>query len=378
MKTTVNIARVLVGVLFIFSGLVKAIDPLGLAYKMQEFFEVWAGDGFLKGLMMWLHGHALWFSLLMITLEVVLGIALLIGWRIKLISWLLLLLMLFFTFLTSYVLFSGKIRACGCFGDCIPLTPIQTFTKDIILLVLVLLILLRQKYITPLFSNMISLAIVLLSIVSVAGLQWYVLRHLPVKDCLPYKKGNDLLKLREMPADAIPDKYEYVFVYQKNGEKKEFSTSNLPDSSWQYLDRKQTLVQKGKNNVPLINDFTFTTASGTDTTAAILGQSGEYYLLFIKEMDGYPAKWDGDIQLIEKAVKQNKPIYIITGQPQQVKDRFAGKCKIDGKDYDPVIFTCDVTAIKTAARANPSVFAMKGPVVQGKWSWVDFDKIIKN
>ena len=151
-----------------------------------------------------------------------------------------------------------------------------------------------------------------------------------------------------------------------------FSQGPMPDK------QKETLVQKGKNNIPLINDFTFTTTAGTDTTAAILGQTGKYYLLFIKELDGYPGKWDGDIQLIEKIVKQNKPIYIITGQPQQVKQKFAGKCKVDGKDYDPIIFTCDVTAIKTAARANPTIFIMKGAVVQEKWSWADFDKIIKN
>ena len=130
MKQVVNIARILVGGLFIFSGLVKDIDPLVLAYNMQEFFEVWAAEGIMKGMMGWLNEHALMFSVIMITLEVVLGIALLLGWRTKMISWLLLLLTLFFTFLTTYVLFSGKIRACGCFGDCIPLTPVQTFTKD--------------------------------------------------------------------------------------------------------------------------------------------------------------------------------------------------------------------------------------------------------
>ena len=131
MKIIVNIARVLVGCLFIFSGLVKAIDPLGLAYKMQEFFEVWAASGYLKGMMDLLYDQALLFSVLMIALEVLLGVALLLGWRLKPVSWLLLALTLFFTFLTSYVLFSGKIRACGCFGDCIPLTPVQTFTKDL-------------------------------------------------------------------------------------------------------------------------------------------------------------------------------------------------------------------------------------------------------
>ena len=377
MKTTVNIARVLVGSLFIFSGLVKAIDPRGLAYKMQEFFEVWAADGYIKGLMIWFHGHALLFSLIMISLEVILGVALLLGIWKKITSWLLLLLMLFFTFLTSYVLFSGKIRACGCFGDCIPLTPNQTFTKDIILLTLVLLILFKIKYIQPVFSNRVNLSLLLISIAGVIFLQWYVLRHLPVKDCLPYKVGNDLLKLRQMPADAVQDKFEYVFIYEKDGVKKEFKGS-FPDSTWTYVDRKQTLVQKGKNNVPLINDFSFTTQSGNDTTEAVLGQSGEYYLFFIKTLEDYPTNWDKDIKLITGLVKQKRSVYIITAQPDKVREKFAGKLMVDGKDYVPFIFTCDVTAIKTAARANPAVFLMNGPVVQHKWSWVDFEDVIKN
>lgn len=376
MKQVVNIARVLVGGLFIFSGLVKAIDPLGLAYKMQEFFEAWAADGFMKGMMMWFHSHALLFSVGMISLEVILGVALLLGIWKKITSWLLLLLMLFFTFLTSYVLFSGKIRACGCFGDCIPLTPIQTFTKDLILLVLVLLILLKRKYITALFSARINLSLLLASVFAVAFLQWYVLRHLPVKDCLPYKVGNDLLKLRQMPADAVQDKFEYVFVYEKDGVKKEFTT-NLPDSTWKYVDRTQTLVQKGKNNVPLINDFSFTTTSGTDTTEAILVQSGEYYLFFIKTMEDYPQNWDKDIRLIQAIEKEKKPVYIITAQPDKVREKFSNKIVLERKEYIPLIFTCDVTAIKTAARTNPAVFLMNGPVVQHKWSWVDFDDVIK-
>ena len=171
MKTLVNIARVLVGALFIFSGLVKAIDPLGLAYKMQEFFDVWGTDSSLKGLMGFLDGYALWISLFMITLEVGLGVALLAGWRIRLVSWLLLLLMLFFTFLTSYVLFSGKIRACGCFGDCIPLTPAQTFTKDLILMVLVLLILYNKKVI-PFF-------------IWQAIINWKMTQHMPLQPRYP-------------------------------------------------------------------------------------------------------------------------------------------------------------------------------------------------
>jgi len=121
MKAVVNIVRVIVGLLFIFSGLVKAIDPLGLSYKMQEFFELWKMSD--------LNSWTLLFSILMNAFEIIAGFALLLGWRIKLFSWLLLLLILFFTFLTGYAYLSGKFKTCGCFGDCIPITAQASFLK---------------------------------------------------------------------------------------------------------------------------------------------------------------------------------------------------------------------------------------------------------
>jgi len=368
MKQAVNIARILVGGLFIFSGLVKAIDPLGLAYKMQEFFEVWASEGIMKGMMHWLNEQALMFSLVMITLEVVLGVALLLGWRTKMVSWLLLLLMLLFTFLTSYVLFSGKIRACGCFGDCIPLTPVQTFTKDIVLLILVLLILAGRKYIKPVFSNTVNAALFLISLFGVLGLQWYVLKHLPIKDCLPFKVGNNILELRKMPKDAVPDKFDYTFVYKKNGGSKEFLVSALPDSSWEFVERKQVIVEKGKNNIPLINDFALITQNGTDTTEALLNSSGEYYLLFIKEYPG-DVEWRATEAYMQTR-DTKKPLFVVTSQPQEMNKLFnQGRNKLGVE-----ILTCDGTAIKTAARVNPTLYLMKGPVVQKKLSWADFKK----
>ncbi len=366
MKLIVNIARILVGVLFIFSGLVKAIDPLGLAYKMQEFFDVWAAEGIMKGTMLWLNEQALMFSILMITLEVVLGIALLLGWRTKMVSWLLLLLMLFFTFLTSYVLFSGKIRACGCFGDCIPLTPIQTFTKDIILLVLVLMILFGRKYIQPIFSNTANSIIFLISLFGVLGLQWYVLKHLPVKDCLPFKAGNNILELRKMPVGAIADKFDYAFVYKKNGELKEFAVSALPDSTWEFVDRKQILVEKGKNNVPLINDFILKTETGNDTTDAILGQKGEYYLLIAKDFNIKEDEWYADFNRFYTNSKS--PVYLVTSDPVNAKKVITTPGLI--------ILTCDATSIKTAARVNPTLYYMNGPVIKNKWAAIDFFKTV--
>lgn len=368
MKQWVNVARIITGLLFIFSGLVKAIDPLGLAYKMQEFFEAWSNDGFIKSLMHGLDRYALSFSIGMITLEVVVGAALLLGWQKKLTTWLLLLLMLFFTFLTSYVLFTGKIRACGCFGDCIPLTPVQTFTKDIILLLLALLLLINRKYIHPVAKPWINSFYILVVTILTLLIQWYVLKHLPIVDCLPYKKGNDILKLRQMPEDAVMDKYEYSFIYEKNGEKKEFPASALPDSTWKFSDRKQKLVEKGRNNIPLINDFSLSAEDGSDVTSTILGAS-EYYLFFIKGIDNNHTKWLDDFKTFAGDTSGTS-VYIVTSQRDVVKN-FLLKNNIIAKN----IFTVDATALKTVARANPTLYLMKGPVVQKKWSWADFDDV---
>ncbi len=373
MKIAITVARILVGVLFIFSGLIKAIDPLGLTYKMQEFFEVWGRDGYFTSLMNWIYNYAFIFSIIMITLEIVLGVALLTGWQKKIMLRLLLLLMIFFTFLTSYVLFSGKIATCGCFGDCIPITPIQTFSKDIILVILIVFLLFGQRYIQPIFSGLLPGTLVLLSTIGVLVLQAHVVKHLPLKDCLPFKKGNDLLKLRMMPENAIPDKFAYKFIYQKNGEKRDFDAATLPDSTWTYVDRKQTLVKKGTNNVPLINDFSLTDTAGNDVTEVILGQKGNYYLFFLKDMENNAERWTNAFSnLLKKAKEQHKPIYIVTAERAAANHFFNEINK-----YNVAILTCDATAIKTAARANPTLYLMKESVVKGKWSWADLADAIK-
>lgn len=373
MKIAVHISRLLVGGLFIFSGLVKAIDPLGLGYKMQEFFEVWANDGYFPSLMNFLHDQSLWFSILMIVLEIVLGAALLIGWRKKLVLTVLLLLTLFFTFLTGFVLFTGKIRACGCFGDCIPLTPIQTFIKDLLLTGLIIFLLLFKQHISPIFKGRGAVLILLTVVLATTFLQGYVLKHLPLKDCLPYKKGNNLLELRKMPAGAIADQYDYIFIYEKNGVKKEFSASNLPDSSWTFSDRIQQLIAKGKNNVPPISDFALADSAGVNITEETLGQQGAYYLLFLQNRQGATSKWWANFNDFYKKSRQlNRPVYIITSDRENVNTLFNIT-----NNFNVPILTCDATAIKTAARANPTLYVMNGPVVEQKYSWADLDKAIK-
>src|SRR6187551_1846075 len=154
MKILINTTRVIVGILFIFSGLVKAIDPLGLSYKMQEFFDLWHMTQF--------NNQTLWLSVMMIAFEIIAGAALLLGWQMRIFSWLLLLLILFFTFLTGYAYLSGKFKNCGCFGDCIPITPLTSFLKDIALTLLILFLFRHRNKIQPVFSSKISIGLILL------------------------------------------------------------------------------------------------------------------------------------------------------------------------------------------------------------------------
>ncbi|HZH96229.1 MAG TPA: MauE/DoxX family redox-associated membrane protein, partial [Flavisolibacter sp.] len=193
MKTSVLIIQVFVAVLFIISGVVKANDPMGLSFKMQEFFELWSAGfkpgSFISNSLRVLHTSSLALSIAMITTEIMAGIALLVGWKKKFILWLLLLLIIFFTFLTGYAYLSGKFTNCGCFGDCLPITPLTSFTKDIALLAMIIFLLFSQRYITPVFTSQLRTVLLSLGLFLSLTLQWYVLNYLPVADCLPFKKG---------------------------------------------------------------------------------------------------------------------------------------------------------------------------------------------
>ena len=372
MKLLVNICRVIVGVLFIFSGLVKAMDPQGLAYKMQEFFEVWATNSSLANLMHWLTDYAFPFAVIMITLEIMVGVGILLGiWR-SFFTWLILLLIIFFGFLTGYAALSGKISTCGCFGDCIPLTSMQSFIKDMVLFVLVLILFFGRRYIIPVLTPSINVLLLIISCAAVLFYQWYVLRHLPTVDCLPFKKGGNILNLRKMPADAVPDKKEYRFVYEKNGKKENFTINNLPDSTWNFVSREDFIIQQGKNNQPPIKDFNLTTPSGNDTTQAVLTLDASYYLFFVKGFSTTDYWLDAFTKLYDYAKKNNRLIYIVTPEMTDAEKFFNKR-----NNYDLPVFSLDATAFKTAARTNPELYLMKGPVIENKWGWADMKNASK-
>lgn len=365
MKPVIAISRVIVGVLFIFSGLIKANDPLGLGYKMQEFFEIWGWYS--------LNDFTLVFSVLMIAFEIIAGVAVLLGWQMRLFSWLLLLLTIFFTFLTGYALFSGKVRECGCFGDCIPLSAQQSFIKDLILLLLILLIFINRNSIKNYLSSFTSLSILVITTLFSFTFQWYVLKHLPVIDCLPYKIGRNIPEQMKIPAGAIRDSTVISFVYQKQGRQVEFTADKFPDdfndSSYTFIKRYDKMIRQG-NAVVAIKDFALSTVNGNDTTQAILNAPGYAVLVFTKGISEVHPSWLDEFRNIYTNINPKKiPLYFITNDFNNVSG-WTDKAAIN----NVIILKCDYVAIKTAARSDPTLYLLQQGNIINKWSYADFDK----
>ncbi len=367
MKVLVNIARVIVGILFIFSGLVKANDPIGLSYKMQEFFLVWK--------MSWLDAFSLSLSVLMIAFEIIAGAALLLGWKKKFVSWLLLLLILFFTFLTGYAYLSGKFKNCGCFGDCIPITSLTSFIKDVVLLVLILLIFFNTRYIKPICSKWATIVLLLLVAIFSFASQWYTLKYLPVADCLPFKKGNNIQQQMKIPADAIADSTIITFVYDKIGGKRmEFTAESFPDdfddSTYKFVDRYDKVIRHGINNEPPIKAFRLTTHDGRDITQDVL-QAEKVLLLFEEDASTPLHKWQQQFTSIyEKAQQLQLPIYIVTSALPAVQKEIATS------PFQHIeVLACDNTTIRMAARTNPTIYILQKGTIINKQSYKNFNKI---
>lgn len=367
MKITVNIARILVGLLFIFSGLVKANDPLGLSYKMQEFFEVW-------GLGTKYNSWTLLMSVLMNAFEIIAGFAILIGWRVKLFTWLLLLMILFFTFLTGYTFITGKPKNCGCFGDCLLISSKTSFLKDVVLTILIGLLFWKQKLIKPILPEKLATINMFGITVLSFGFQWYTLNYLPVVDCLPFKKGKNISEQMKMPANAVPDSIVIMFEYEKDGKGLKFNANNFPagfDSTYKYIDRTDEVIRKGKNNEPPIKGFVLKGVTDEDSTQIILNQPYAI-ILFTVDFSTSVSKWKNSFGEVYTAAKaKGIPVYMISGQPSQTPEKIKGNVFADIQ-----VLKCDFTTIRTAARVNPTVYLLKHGTIEGKWSWRRMKNII--
>ncbi|RDC57422.1 DoxX family protein [Pedobacter chinensis] len=361
---TLSFSRFFVGVLFIFSGLIKANDPLGFGYKLQEYFEVFH--------MNFLSGAATGIAILLCTLEIVLGALLLLGFWSKKVAWGLLLLIIFFTLLTFISAAFKVVTSCGCFGDAIPLTPWQSFGKDLILLVLIIIIFLNKNRIQPLFkkeSTQISIAIVI-TLISL-GFGVFTYNVLPIIDFLPYKVGVHIPSQMVIPPGEKPDEYEimYHLKNKQTREEKDMSdkaylkTEIWKDNNWEIIGEPvKRLVKKGFE--PKIKDLIITDASGTDYTKELI-ENPYYSLVFV----AYDLKNTNETAIgklnalaINATQQFNIRTVLLTSNSAQDAEAYIKKHNLFSE-----VFYADAVPLKSMVRANPGVLLLKNGVVVNKW-----------
>jgi len=366
MKNTITqIARILVGVLFIISGLIKLNDPIGFSFKLEEYFNANVLN------MEFLIPYALIIACLVVIFEVVLGVMLLIGFKTKFTIWSLLAMIVFFTFLTFYSAYFNKVTDCGCFGDALKLTPWESFTKDIILLGLILLLFFNQKYINPIFGKTALNLIVFAAYSLCLFMAFYVLEHLPLKDFRAYKVGTNIQKGMETPPGAEKSVYEMIFIYNVNGVPTEISyqevmNNNIPAGAT-FIDRKDKLIKQGY--IPPIHDFSIE-KDGTNYVDSVLEEPK--VVLFIS-YDLNKSKEKGMKRLEEFHQKAAEKGYLVIGMTASGQEIIAAFQKKFGLTFD--FYFCDATTLKTIERANPSIVILeKGTIVQ-KVHFNDIEKV---
>lgn len=352
MKILRLIASILTGSVFIFSGVVKAIDPLGTVYKFQDYFNAF-GLAFLKDL-------ALPFAFILFTAEFIGGFCVLTGLMKKTGITLVLILMIIFTPVTFILALTNPVTDCGCFGDAIHLTNWQTFSKNVVLIILAAILFVKRNEPESTIRRK-DILIVIASGVLLILFALYNLMYLPVIDFLPYKKGIKIADQMVIPEGVAPDRYETTFIYEKNGEKKEFTLSDYPsnDSSWTFIEQKSILVKKGFE--PPVHDFVITDSSGRDITGKILSHTGYSLLMVSKKLAEADKKriLDG-FDLGRYCMNKGIDFYVLTA---------SGSDEIKKWENAFSICSADETTLKTMVRANPGYILLSDGVITGKWSW---------
>lgn len=362
MKILVAISRILVGVLFIISGLIKLNDPLGFSYKLQEYF----GSDVLN--IEFLIPYALGISVIVVVFEVVLGVFLLIGYKPKFTVWSLLGMIVFFTFLTFYSAYFDKVKDCGCFGDALKLTPWESFTKDVILLVFILVLFYGMKHIKPIFAKLPTTIIALVSFIWCLWFGYHVLMHLPTVDFRAYKIGDNLIENMSTPEDAPKAIQEFTWTFKVDGEEKEFVTNgSYPTVDGEYVGVETKVIKEGYQ--PSILDFSIETDEG-DMTQEILAEEKLViivsYSLDSAEKDGLAAFMAKAKEAAEKGYK----VIGLTASGAEAKERIKADYNFDFEFY-----SCDEKALKTVVRANPGILELSKGTVKQKVHWNDINDL---
>lgn len=365
-KIALNFSRIFVGVLFIFSGLIKANDPLGFGYKLQEYFDVFH--------MPWLSPIATGIAIFLCVLEIVLGALLLFGFWGKKVATGLLAIIIFFTFLTFVSAAFKVVTSCGCFGDAIPLTPWQSFSKDLVLLVLIIYLFIHRSEILPVTKSegQQKVGFIAVAVLSLA-FSLYTYTYLPILDFLPYKIGNSLPDAMKIPEGAPKD--EYLIMYKlknkKTGEAKEMSdkdylkTEIWKDNNWEIVGEPvQKLIKKGYE--AKIKDLVISDASGTDYTKELI--ENPYYNIFIVAYNlnetNVAAIGKLNALTLDLTEQFNVRTVMLTSNSAQDAEAFSKHNKLLAE-----IFYADAVPLKSMVRASPGIVLLKNGVVINKWSY---------
>lgn len=352
MKIVAQIARYLVGIVFIFSGLIKLNDPVGTQIKFEEYFEVFAQDlPFLHGFFHGLIPFSLYLAVFLCVAEVVLGVALLVAYKPKTTNFLLLLIILFFSFLTFYSAYFNKVTDCGCFGDAIKLKPWTSFGKDLVLLILIVLMIWYQRFVRPLPTAMI----VALATVGSLALAFYAITHLPPIDMLPYKIGNSI------PEQMKPSEpYQFEYLFEKDGKVHRFD--EFPDdTTYVYKDMITLNEERAK---PKITDYRVWNDS-TDYTQESF--KGKKLILIVKNLkDINTAAFPTIRKLVEGLKGSGIETVIFTSA---ASDEIVGF--LEEQQLAVPYYFADATVLKTISRSNPGLWLLSDGVVKGKWHYND-------
>ena len=352
----VNLCRFVLGIIFVFSGFVKAVDPLGSSYKIKDYAEAFGLSSLVPGFL------PLLLAIFLGTLEFSIGGFLFFGIRKKTSTTLALLMMLAMTPLTFYLAIKNPVSDCGCFGDALVLTNWQTFGKNVVLLVAAISCFKWKDRVVRLVSEKSQWLIALYTVFFGLILSVYCYRNLPILDFRPYRIGTSIPQGMVVPKGAKKSVYENSFTLEKNGIRKEFSLENYPDSTWRFIDSRTILKEKGYE--PPIHDFSITEVeTGEDITDQVLSNKGYTFLLIahrIEEAD------DNDIDLINEiydyCVENGYAFYCLTSSLDSQIGQWRDKT---GAEY-PFGFTDDVT-LKTIIRSNPGLVLIKNGVILNKW-----------
>ncbi|WP_203258444.1 BT_3928 family protein [Hyunsoonleella ulvae] len=360
MKVLVAISRILVGVLFIFSGFIKLNDPIGFSYKLQEYFS----PDVLN--ISFLEPYVLLISVFVVVFEVVLGVFLLIGYKPKFTVWSLLLMIVFFTFLTFYAAYFEKVKDCGCFGDFLKLEPWESFGKDVVLLLFILILFFGVKYIKPVFSKLPTTVMALLGFIVSLWFGYHVLMHLPSIDFRAYAIGKNIKEGMTIPDDAPKPIQEYSWKFNVNGEEQVIKTKGAyPDVKGEFVGVETKVIQEGYT--PPVVDFSIE-SEDEDLTTHFLDQDNLIVVISysLEKIDPDGASKLKKLQ--DKARVNNYHIIGLTASGADAKERINEAYTIDFEWY-----LCDEKALKTVVRSNPGIIELDKGTVMQKVHWNDIE-----